>query len=121
MAIKKPVWIGDDNTFVLTFTDVDAAGVETAHDFAGTYSILLTLAGSGIAEQEYTALTAGNVLDTSLGSGQLRLKLGGIGGLAAGEYALRLRKKTSVGDTAPTQLAHESDNAMKVTIKVVSP
>lgn len=121
MAVKKTVWIGDDNTFVLTFTDVDAAGVETLRDFAGTYSILLTLAGSGIAEQEYTTLTAGNVIDKSMGAGQLRLRLGGIGGLAAGEYALRLREKTSVGDTAPTQLAHEADNSMKVTVRVVLP
>lgn len=121
MAIKKTVWIGADNTFVLTFADVDAAGVETLRDFAGTYSILLTLAGSAIAEQEYTTLTAGNVLDISESSGQLRCKLGGIAGLVAGEYQLRLRTKTSAGDTAPTQIAHESDNAMKVTVKVVVP
>ncbi len=61
------------------------------------------------------------MVDTSLGSGQVRLKLGGISGLTAGEYQLRLRYKTSSGDTAPTQIAHEGDSAMKVTIKVVAP
>jgi hypothetical protein len=121
MAIKKTVFIGDDNTFVLTFSDVDAAGVETLHDFTGTYSMLLTLVGSGIAETEYASLVAGQVIDISLGSGRVRFKLGGITGLAAGEYPMRVRYKTSSGDTAPTQIVHEADSSMKVTIKVAAP
>lgn len=121
MAIKKTAFIGDDNVFVLTFSSVDDAGVETLMDFAGIYSVLLTLVGSTIAETEYTSLIAGQVVDTSLGSGRIRLKLGAIAGLPAGEYPLRLRYKTSAGDTAPTQITHEGDSAMKVTIKVVSP
>lgn len=122
MAVKRTVWIGDDNQFVLAFTSTDSDGVETAMDFATIYSMLLTLSGTGgVAETEYTTLSAGQVVDTSLGAGKVRLKLGGIVGLAVGEYQLRLRFKTSVGDTAPTQIVHESDNAMKVTIKVVVP
>lgn len=121
MAIKKTAFIGADNRFVLTFSDVAADGSEAVHSLAGIYSMLLTLEGSGIAEEEYTSLGDGSVVDTSLGSGQVRLKLGGIAGLTAGTYSLRLRYKTSAGDTAPTQIAHEGDNAMKVTIKVVAP
>lgn len=120
-AIKKTAFIGDDNTFVLTFSSVDAAGAETLMDFSGVYSMLLTLVGSGVAEFEYTSLIAGQVVDTSLGGGKVRLKLGGIVGLAAGEYPLRLRYKTSAGDTAPTQIVHEGDASMKVTVKVVTP
>ncbi len=120
-AIKKTAFIGDDNRFVLTFSSVDADGAETLMDFAGVYSMLLTLVGSGIAEAEYTTLTDGQVVDTSLGSGKVRLMLGGIVGLTAGEWPLRLRYKTSAGDTAPTQIVHEADANMKVTVKVVSP
>ena len=120
-AIKKTVFIGDDNTFILTFSSVDAAGTETVMDLSGIHSVLLTLVGSTIAEAEYTSLIAGQVVDTSLGSGRIRLKLGGIVGLAAGAYPLRLRYKTSAGDTAPTQIAHEADSNMKVTVTVVAP
>lgn len=122
MAIKRTVFIGDDNRFTLVFSDVDVDGVEAPKDLSGAYSYLLTLAGSGIAEAEYTSLGAGQVVDNTGGvTGEVSLMLGGIVGLVAGEYPLRLRYKTSAGDTAPTQLTHEGDSGMKVTVKVVAP
>ena len=118
---KQLVWIGDDNTFSLTATDVNDDGVETPHPFTGIYSMLLTLVGSGIAEFEYTSLIAGQVVDMSLGSGKMRLKLGTIAGLTPGEYPLRLRYKTSAGDGNPTQIVHEDEARKKVIVKVVQP
>lgn len=121
MAVKKTVWIGDDNKFVLGISSIDIAGVEAPVDLSSIYSMLLLLQGSALPETEYTSLGVGQVVDTSLGAGQIRLMLGQIAGLTAGEYQLRLRYKTSAGDAAPTQIVHESDAPMKVTIKAVLP
>lgn len=123
MAVKQTVWIGDDNTFILQVMSIAIDGTESFVNFSGVYSVLLTLfnAVSGVSETEYINLTVGQVVDVSLGSGQIRLMLGQIPTLVVGEYQLRLRYKTSAGDTAPTQIVHESDAAMKVTVKVVSP
>ncbi len=107
MAIRKTVYIGRDNQITLNITSVDEDGVATGIDFSTTYSMLLELVGSGIAEYEYTTLTAGNIVDVSQGSGDVVLRLGTIASLAAGSYKLRLASKASAGDTAPTQLIHE--------------
>ena len=101
--IRATVYIGRDNAFVLTFRD--AAGVPI--DFSGIYALRFLLVGSGIAEADYTTLTAGSTLDTSLGTGQIKFKLGDLVGLGAGVFTMRLAYLTSSGDTYPTQLAHE--------------
>lgn len=110
-AIDKVVYIGRDNPIDLEFSVVSVADVATLRDFTGAYSVLLTFVGVGatvtVDEIEYTALTAGEVADISLGSGILRLRLGLIPTLIAGTYRLRAAYKTLVGDTGPTQLVHE--------------
>lgn len=106
-TISKTVYVGRDNTFDLTFSSIDAAGVETPFDFSAVYSITLELLGSGIAAAEYTSLITGAIVDASPGSGVLRLRLGQIVGLPIGAFPLRLSSKSSAGDASPTQLAHE--------------
>jgi hypothetical protein len=106
MALRKTAYVGRDNTFDLEFSSVSVAGVESLVSFTGIYSILVELVG-GPAETEVTTLTAGNIADTSPGSGIVRLALGLIPGLTAGTYMLRLAYKTLVGDASPTQLVHE--------------
>ncbi len=106
MPLRKQVYIDRDNTFDLEFTSVNVSGTESLVSFSGIYSVLVELVG-GPAETEVTTLTAGNIADTSPGSGVIRLALGKIPGLTAGTYKLRLAYKTSVGDTNPTQLVHE--------------
>lgn len=121
MAIRKVVYVGRDNTFDLEFSSVNVDGVESLVSFAGIYSVLIKLVGTGApAEQEITTLTAGNIADTSPGSGILRLSPGRLTGLVAGTYFLRLAYKTTVGDTNPTQLTHESGPNV-VVIQAVSP
>lgn len=106
MALRKVAYVGRDNTFDLEFSSVDVDGAETLVSFSGIYSVLVELV-NGPAETEVTTLTAGNIADTSPGSGIIRLALGKIPGLTAGTYMLRLAYKTTVGDTEPTQLVHE--------------
>ena len=118
MAFRKTVYLGRDNVIALECTSVDQDDASTAIDFSAIYSMLVELVGSGIAEAEYTTLTAGNTVDTSAGSGIVKLRLGSISSLAAGSYKLRLAYKTTVGDTAPTQLVHEKGPDV-VTIVVV--
>lgn len=106
MAIRKVAYVGRDNTFDLEFSSVDVDGVESLVSFSGIYSVLVELV-NGPAETEVTTLTAGNIADTSPGSGIVRLALGKIPGLTAGTYMLRLAYKTASDDSAPTQLVHE--------------
>lgn len=105
--IRKQVYLGRDNTFAVTFTQVNEAGVESAVDFGAVHALRMLLVGSGVAEADYTTLTAGSTLDASLGGGALMFKLGGLVGLLPGVYPLRLASLTAPGDTHPTQLAHE--------------
>ena len=112
--ISATVYVGRDNTFVLTFTDAAGAAV----DLSGIYALRFLLVGSGIAEDDYTTLSAGSTLDTSLGSGQVKFKLGNLAGLVAGVFTMRLAYLSSVGDTYPTQLAHE-DAPDLVRVRVV--
>lgn len=107
MAIRKVAYVGRDNTFDLEFSSTDVDGAETLVSFSGIYSVLVELVG-GPAETEVTTLTAGNIADTSPGSGVVRLALGLIPAVVAGTYMLRLAYKTTIGDTAPTQLVHEN-------------
>lgn len=118
MAIRETVYIGRDNEIRLLLSSVDSAEASTPINFSATYSMLLEMVGSGIAEQEYTTLTAGSVVDVSEGSGVVVLRLGPIAGLVPGNYKLRLASKTGAGDTAPTQLIHESGPDV-VTLRVV--
>lgn len=106
MAIRKVAYVGRDNTFDLEFSSVNVDGVESLVNLSGIYSMLVELV-NGPAESEITTLTAGNVADTSPGSGVVRLALGKIVGLTAGTYMLRLAYKTASDDSAPTQLVHE--------------
>lgn len=110
-AIDKVVYVGRDNPIDLEFSVVSVADVATLRNFTGAYSVTLSFVGVGatatIAAVEYTALTAGNVADISLGSGVLRLRLGLIPALIAGTYRLRAAYKTDVSDTGLTQLVHE--------------
>ena len=106
MAIRKVAYVGRDNTFDLEFSSSNVDGVEALVNFAGVYSMLVELV-NGPAEVEVTTLTAGNIADTSPGSGVVRLALGKISGLTAGTYFLRLAYKTASDDATPTQLVHE--------------
>mgnify|MGYP003661567144 CR=1 FL=1 len=116
--IRKTVYLSRDNTFVITFTSVDEAGTSTAVDLSGIYSLRFALVGSAVDQADYTTLSSGSVLDTSLGDGQVRFKLGGITGLTAGAYTMRLAYLTTAGDTAPSQLAHE-DGPDVIRVRVV--
>lgn len=119
-AITKTVYLGKDNTFDLAFSSLSTAGVETVLNFAGVYSMTVDLVqnGSVITTQTYTTLTAGSPVDTSPGSGVVRLSLGQMAGLAVGRYYLRLSYKTSSGDTYPTQLTHERADTPVVVVVV---
>lgn len=116
MTISKTVYAGRDNVFFLTFTQSNGAGVETPLDLSAVYSLTLELLGSGIAATEYTALGAGNILDTSPGAGVLGCRPGLIPSIPIGAFPIRLFAKSSVGDTNPTQLTHERGESVVVEV-----
>lgn len=121
MAIQKTVYIGRDNTFDLEFSTTNVDGVESLANFSGIYSVTATLvSGATTFTATATTLTAGNIADTSPGSGIIRLALGKIPSLTAGTYSLRLSYKTASGDTEPTQLVHEQ-GPNPVIIRAVTP
>lgn len=115
--IRKTVYINRANTFVLTFSDIDADGVATPIDLSSVYSFRLLLVGSAVTEQDFLP-SPGDVTDITAGSsGDVRFKLGELTLLNVGTWEMQLAYFPTVLDTVPIQLIHASGpDVVRITV-----